>query len=276
MRPVPLGRRIQRTEPGLSFLYWATRWEFNPSVWVGCTIAIAAYRWFPGARRDRRALAWVTGVLIILVALESAIDIVGDNYLFSMHMAQHLILAMVAPPLMILGIPQATVDALLAGPARHLLRVIISPYFAGPAYFAVLVAWHWPPFFDYALTHPWAHIAQHLSFIAVGLLFWWAVIIHRAGEGWNLSALGEVSYLTVGALPAVVVGLTLALLPHPVYTFYLHRSGRLGLTPLTDQRIGGMLMFAFDNILMAVMAGWYMWRLFPADGADEARMHARS
>ena len=260
----------------MSFLHWATQWEFNPSVWIGCAVAIAAYRWFPGARMDRRALAWTVGVLIIFVALESAIDIVGDNYLFSIHMAQHLTLAMVAPPLMILGIPPGTVDALLKGPARHLLRVIISPYFAGPAYFIVLVAWHWPYFFDFALTNPVAHIAQHLSFIAVGLLFWWAVIIHRPGERWNLSPLGEISYLTVGALPAVVVGLTLALLPHPVYSFYLHRAELLGVPPLVDQRIGGMLMFAFDNVIMVAVAGWYLWRMFPADGADEARMHARS
>lgn len=259
----------------MSLLYWATRWEFDPSVWIGCAIAIAAYRFFPGARRDRRAVAWVVGVLIIFIALESAIDIIGDNYLFSMHMAQHLILAMVAPPLMILGIPPATVDALLGSFLGRWVRVLISPYFAGPAYFIVLVAWHWPYFFDYALTHPLVHIAQHLSFIAVGLLFWWAVIIHRPGERWNLSALGEVSYLTVGALPAVVVGLTVALLPHPVYLFYLHRSEVLGISPLVDQRIGGLLMFAFDNILMVVVAGWYMWRMFPADGADEARLHAR-
>jgi len=166
----------------VTFLHWVTQWEFDPSVWIGCAIAIGAYRWFPGARWDRRAVLWILGILIIFVALESAIDIVGDNYLFSVHMAQHLILAMVAPPLMILGIPAATVDALLRGPVGRVVRVVISPYFAGPAYFVVLVGWHWPYFFDYALTHPLVHICQHLSFIAVGILFWWAVIVHRPGE----------------------------------------------------------------------------------------------
>ncbi len=259
----------------MSFLYWAGQWRFDPSVWIGCAVAIAAYRWFPGASADRRALTWVLGIVIIFVALESAIDIVGDNYLFSVHMAQHLILAMVAPPLMILGLPPPTIDLLLRSPTRHVLRVIISPYFAGSAYFAVLVAWHWPPFFDYALTNPAAHVAQHLSFIAVGLLFWWAVVVHRPEERWNLTPLGEVAYLTVGALPAVVVGLTLALLPRPVYLVYLHRSLLLGVSPLLDQRIGGMLMFAFDNVLMVAVAGWYLWRIFPTDGADEARLRAR-
>ncbi len=259
----------------MTFLHWATVWQFNPSVWGGCALAAIAYRWFPGARPDRRALSWLAGVIIIFIALESAMDTVGDQYLFSVHMAQHLVLAMIAPPLMTLGLPEATVDALLTGPVRHLLRFLISPFVAGPAYFVVLVAWHWPPFFDYAINHPLVHIVQHLSFIAVGLMFWWAALIHRPDERWNLTPLGEVSYLSVGALPAVVVGLTVALIPHPIYTFYVHRSLQLGISALQDQRIGGMLMFAFDNILMVLVAGWYLWKVFPEDGADEARISAR-
>ncbi|MHB8395550.1 MAG: cytochrome c oxidase assembly protein [Candidatus Dormibacteria bacterium] len=259
----------------MNFLHWATVWQFDPSVWVGCAVAMVAYRWFPGAQRDRRALAWMAGVLIIFVALQSAIDMVGDHYLFSIHMAQHLVLAMVAPPLMTVGLPGATIDALLRAQIGRVLRVVVSPFFAGPAYFVVLVGWHWPPFFNYALTHPLVHVAQHLSFIAVGLLFWWAVLIHRPSERWNLSPLGEVAYLSVGALPAVVVGLTIALIPHPIYLYYVHRSILLGISAVQDQRIGGMLMFAFDNILMVVVAGWYMWRMFPEDGADEARISAQ-
>lgn len=253
-------------------LHWATQWEFQPSVWIGCAILIAAYRWFPGARRDRKAVLWTLGILVIFAGLESAIDIVGDNYLFSVHMVQHLVLSMVGPPLMIAGLPDRTIDALLHGPARRFITLVVSPLFAGPVYFLVLTGWHWPPFFDYALTHELVHALQHMSFIAAGTLFWWAALIHRSGERWNLGPLGEVAYMTAGALPAVVVGLTVALLPHPVYLFYLHRSTILGISPLADQRIGGLLMFVFDNVLMAGVAGWYVWRLFPEDGADEARL----
>jgi hypothetical protein len=78
----------------------------------------------------------------------------------------------------------------------------------------------------------------------------------------------------VGALPAVVVGLTVALLPHPAYAFYLRRAPLLGISAISDQRLGGILMFVFDNALMVGVAGWYLWRLFPADGADEARLRA--
>ncbi|MGA9776338.1 MAG: cytochrome c oxidase assembly protein [Candidatus Dormiibacterota bacterium] len=256
----------------MSWLHWALTWQFDPSVWLGCALALLVYPRLPGARRDRRALLWVLGVLVVLVSLESAIDVIGDSYLFSMHMAQHLLLSMVGPPLMIAGIPSAAVDALLRARVGNFVRVLVSPYFAGPAYFAVLVVWHWPPFFDYAISHPLVHILQHLSFLAVGFLFWWAVLVHRPQERWNLTGLGEVAYLTVGALPAVVVGLTLALLPTPVYGFYLHRSINLGMGALADQRLGGLLMFVFDNALMAAMAGWYLWRMFPADGSDEARL----
>ncbi len=260
----------------MSWVGWLSHWQFDPSVWIGCALALAAYRWFPGAHLNRRALLWATGVLIVFIALESALDIVGDQYLFSVHMVQHLVLAMVAPPLMILGLPPATVDALLQSRLGHAVRVVVNPLFAGSAYFLVLVLWHWPAFFDYALSNPPAHIAQHLSFVAVGMLFWWAVILHRPGEAWSLGPIGEVAYLTFGALPAVVVGLTLALLPRPVYTFYLTRSPQLGFSALADQRFGGLIMFIFDNLLMVAVAGYYLWRMFPADGADEARIRADS
>ena len=255
-------------------MHWLTVWQFDPSVWVGCALALVGYRWLPGAHRGRQLHLWVAGVLVLFVALESAIDVVGDNYLFTLHMAQHLMLSMVAPPLIVLGLPPQTIDALLQGRARRLLRLLISPLFAGPAYVAVLVGWHWPPLFDFALTHPLAHVMQHLSFIAVGLLFWWGTLVHRPGERWALSGLGEVVYLTVGALPAVVVGLTVALLPHPVYLYYLHRAPALGMSALADQRVGGILMFVFDSVVMLGAAGGKLWRTLPADGAERVRLRA--
>lgn len=260
----------------MTWLHWATIWDSNPAIWGLGALAIIGYRWLPGAKRDRKAALWVLGVLVLLVSLQSALNVIADDDLFTAHMAQHLLLSMLGPPLMIGGLPSETVDALIGGPGRRVVTFVVSPFFAGPAYFVVLVLWHWPPFFDYGQVHSSVLMLQHLSFIAVGLLFWWAVLIHRPNERWNLSDLGEVAYLTAGALPAVVVGLTVALLPHPVYLFYLHRSIHLGLGPLADQRIGGLLMFICDNALMAVVAGWYLWHLFPVDGADEARLHVKS
>jgi putative membrane protein len=259
----------------VTWLHWVTVWSFDPGVWAGAVLLLLAYRWFPGARRDWRAMAWLGGVVVLFVALESAINVAGDEYLFSVHMAQHLILAMVGPPMLILGLPSATIDYLLQSRVGGLLRILVNPFLAGSAYFVVLVLWHWPGFYDYALTHSLALIFQRLTFVAVGVLFWWAVLIHRDGEPWNLGALGEVAYLTCGALPAVVVGLTIALIPHPIYTFYVHRSILLGISPLSDQRIGGLMMFIFDNLLMVGVAGFYFWRMFPSDGADEARLLER-
>ncbi len=250
----------------MSWAVWLVRWEWIPSVWVGCGLALAAYPLFPGARAGARAAAWVAGVAAVFAALCSGLDIVGDAGLFSVHMAQHLVLAMVAPPLLVRGLPDPTIDRLLRSRAGRALQLGVRPLVAASAYCVVLLVWHVPAVFDAALTHAPLHIAQHLSFLAVGLLFWWAVIVHRPGAVWNLSAIGEVAYLTAGALPAVVVGLTLALLRHPVYSFYLHRTARFGLTPGADQLLGGLLMFAFDNLLMAVVAGVYFWRLLsPGD-----------
>jgi putative membrane protein len=254
-----------------SWLHWLGLWEFDPAVWAGCGLALLAYLRFPGARRDGRAAAWATGVLVALVSLESALDVAGQRYLFSVHMAQHLLLAMVAPPLLVRGLPEQTVDCLLQSRFAPALRVLVQPVLAVGVYFAILVLWHVPALLDYSLTNPAVYVLQHLSFLAVGLMFWWAVVIHREGESWNLSPLGEVAYLTCGALPSVVVGLTLALVPKAIYAVYLHRSALLGVSAVGDQHLGGLLMFAFDNTLMVGVAGYYFWRLFPADEGDEGR-----
>lgn len=255
----------------ISWLHWITIWEFDPAVWLLCAVALAAYARFPGARSDGRALAWVVGVLLVLVALDSALDFAGRRYLFSVHMAQHLVLAMVAPPLLVRGLPEQTVDWILRSRLAPILRTLVYPFLAASVYFVVLVLWHLPSLLDYSLSNPPVYFLQHLSFLAVGLMFWWAVVIHRDGEPWNLSPLGEVAYLTCGALPSVVVGLTLGLLPGAVYSFYAHHSPLLGISAVGDQHLGGLLMFGFDNTVMVVVAGYYFWRLFPADGADERR-----
>lgn len=252
-----------------SALGWLGLWQFDPAIWVGCGLALLAYPRLPGAKPGGRAAAWVAGVVVVLVSLQSALDVAGQRYLFSVHMAQHLLLAMVAPPLLVRGLPEATVDWLLRCRLAPVLRIVVHPFFGASAYFAILVLWHVPVLLDYSLTSPPLYLLQHFSFLVVGLFFWWAVVIHREGEPWNLTPLGEVAYLTCGALPSVVVGLTLALIPTAVYTVYLHRTALLGLSPVGDQHLGGLLMFGFDNTLMVGVAGYYFWRLFPADGSDQ-------
>jgi len=252
-----------------SWLHWLGLWEFDPPIWIGSVVALLAYRWLPGARRDWRAAAWIAGVLVALISLQSALDVVGKTELFTAHMAQHLLLAMVVPPLVLRGLPDESVDMLLEGRLGPPLRFLVHPLCGASAYFMILVLWHVPALLDNSLANSSLYLAQHLSFLGVGLLFWWAVVIHRPGERWNLSALGEVAYLTCGALPSVVVGLTLSLSPAAIYTFYLHRTTILGISAVSDQRWGGLLMFGFDNAVMVAFAGYYFWRLFPVDGSDE-------
>ncbi len=258
---------------GVLWISWLGVWEPSPAVWACCGAAALAYRWFPGARRDLRALAWEGGVAVTLVALVSGLDVAGAKFLFTAHMAQHLMLAMVAPPLLIRGLPDATVDRLLNGPVAGPLRVVIQPVLAASIYFAVLVVWHLPGPLDLSLRSAPLYLFQHLTFLVVGLAFWWAVVIHRLGASWNLSPLGEVAYLTCGALPSVVVGLTLALLPRAIYGYYVARSPAWGFSPVADQHIGGLLMFAFDNLLMVGVAAFYFWRLFPEEaGQSDSRL----
>ncbi len=252
-----------------AWTHWLSLWDFSPGVWIACALALAGYARLSGARRDGRAAAWIAGVLVVLLALVSPIEVVGQRYLFSIHMGQHLLLAMVAPPLLIRGLPDPSVDWLLRGHTGRIIHWLVQPVIAGSLYFLFLVLWHTPAPLDYSLQHPAVYFLQHLTFLAVGLLFWWAIVIHREGESWNLTPLGEVAYLTCGAVPSVIVGLTLAMLPTAIYQGYVDRTALLGMNPLIDQHLGGLLMFGFDNLLMVAFAGHYFMRLFPSDDYEE-------
>src|SRR5256714_15021918 len=118
----------------------------------------------------------------MLFPLGSPIDRGGDRYLLTFHMLQHLLLALVGPPLLLLGLPEqwragASPHASGAGGARRafetfLDRVHISPLAANVVFNVVLAAWHLPFLYEATLRNQPVHVLEHLSFIAVGGPFW--------------------------------------------------------------------------------------------------------
>src|SRR5438270_13208379 len=102
------------------------------------------------------------GLLALFLALESPIDVGGDHYLFSLHMLQHLLLAMIVPPLLLLGLPQGW---------RAFNRIHVSPLAANVIFNLVLAVWHLPFLYEATLRNQPVHVLEHLSFLAVGVLF---------------------------------------------------------------------------------------------------------
>jgi putative membrane protein len=225
--------------------------------------------WLPN-QRWRPAL-FFSGLLITFLALQSPIDRGGDLYLFSMHMVQHMLLMMVAPPLLLLGIAGARP----ASRERHtMLRTlwwaITRPWPAVAIFNAVLLFWHIPSLYDATLTTVPLHIIEHLSFIGVGMLLWWSVVDPiRDGRTVTISSLTKIAALTIAGIPPTILGIVFALAPAPIYSFYVQAPRLWGLSALTDQQYGGVIMLGVGNIVYFIAIIVVFMRLFTDPGQDE-------
>lgn len=94
--------------------FLTSTWSWEPSILLGCALLLAGYLAAVRFRLDGRQLLFVAGDLVLLLALVSPLDELGDTYLFSAHMAQHLLLVLVVPPLFLLGIPPQLAERVLA------------------------------------------------------------------------------------------------------------------------------------------------------------------
>jgi putative membrane protein len=246
-------------------------WDWEPSVVAGCAALAAGYFAAVRSRADVKSLYFLGGVLLLLLDLVSPIDVLGDKYLFSAHILQHFLLALIIPPLLLLGVPRRLAEAALRPRVLDRLeREIASPPVSWLLGVGAMVAWHVPAFFNAALSSDGIHILQHLTFLVTGTLFWWPVI--GPVEERRLPTLVAISYLFGACVSCSLLGAVLAFAQPGLYPAYLHPEDRLGILPLlreswgldpkSDQQLGGMLMwvpgcFVYLSGILASVARWY-------------------
>src|SRR5256885_8482486 len=143
------------------------RWDLHPSVVAGLALLGGLYVFLGGLTSARRHVASFGGALLVLfVALNGPLHNLSDTYLFSAHMAQHLLLTLVFPPLLLYGTPASVVRPLLTPRwAMALGRAVTRPLVAATLFTAPIVIWHVPSLYEAALRHHNLHIVQHLVFL---------------------------------------------------------------------------------------------------------------
>jgi putative membrane protein len=193
------------------------------------------------------------GVALLLVAVFSPLAAWGEQRSFAAHMAQHLLLGDLAP--LVLAIA-------LAGAAS------VHPAIALPVWAANLVAWHVPVVYEAALHHDAVHVLQHVALFAGGLLLWISVFSPRYSVPARLGA--------VAGMMLVSLGLATVLLwwPRIIYATYRDAHTLGGISPLSDQRLGGGLMLLEGSIAAFAVAAWLILQLLREESVHPATRSA--
>lgn len=254
--------------PTLTALLWS--WNPRPDVVLVLAGFGAAYvvGWLrlralgPDALPPWRLALYLGGLAAVGLALLSPVDALG-SLLFFMHMTQHELLTMVAPPLLLLGNPlpailwalpwrarQVSQRLLVPGShVRRAIRVLTLPWVTWPLYVITLWAWHHPAMYGASLRSELVHDAQHLSFFATAVLFWWPVIDPAPHLHGYLHHGLRVAYVVPAAFQSQALGLIFAFFAgRALYPHYEAVPRLWGLTPLQDQSVAGLLMMQVEGL----------------------------
>jgi putative membrane protein len=250
-------------------------WPFDPSVYAGLVALFLGHAWLA---RDRdlpriNSLYFGLGLLCIWLALETPIEVLSDSYLDSVHMLQHVLIGVIAPPLLLLGLNREMAGVLVRLPG---VRAITEPVPAQVLSAAVMIGWHLPPLYDATLYSPALHVLEHLAFIAGGVLFWWPVIGATAAHNrWRLSPMAQLLYLFIGTFPQDGVALALQFSRTPFYEFYTHAPRIVPvLDPVTDQTVAGAVLMLFGKSSYFIGAVVVFLRWFGAELRADAEAAA--
>lgn len=256
-------------------------WSTNPIPSFG--LILAAYLYLTGLSRWERPThpvsrwqrtSFFAGLVMIFIALQSPIEPIAEH-MFSFHQLQHILIRMVAPLLILGGAPLTPMlRGLPPWALRGVVRPIVSNSLARSAYdrltnpvvatiifLGVLYLWQVPVSMNLALRNDLVHEFMHLTMMFSGFLFYWLIIDpkpHRSRLHYGLRVL----YLGLIVIPNTMLGVALVFASTPIYSAYVEAGQLFNMSTMTDQQIGGLLLWVPGDMMSILAAGivmilWY-------------------
>jgi putative membrane protein len=258
------------------------QWLSDPAVLAPLALLAGIYIWrFRQARREAggrgaglpQAAAFAGAMVALLAALVSPIDGLGENYLFSAHMVQHLLLGDIAALLLLLALSRV----IMRPATRRLTRVeralgpFASPLAAIVLWLGIIYLWHVPAVYDAATEHAGLHLLEHVSFFVAGVALWWP-LIQPVPMRRRLTGLQPLGYIGAAKAGLAALGIYLAWSSTALYPYYEQTPRIWGLSPVEDQNVGGVIMMVEQSLtLVIVMAALFIAMLARSEEEERRR-----
>ena len=256
-------------------------WLPDPGVLAPIALLVFVYvRRFRAARREEggrgagwpQALAFGAGIFALLLAVASPIDGLGEDYLFSAHMVQHVLLGDVAPALLLLSLSRVIMRPAtrrLAHVERR-LGAFASPWTGLVLWLSLMYLWHVPALYDAALESPVVHLLEHASFFTAGVCVWWPLIqpvpMRRPLKGFQ-----TVGYIAAAKFGLAALGLYLTWSSSVFYPYYEQVPRIWGLSAVADQNAGGAIMMVEQSVTFVIALAFLFSRMLTQSEVDERR-----
>jgi putative membrane protein len=243
-----------------------TPWSFEPLQIAPTLIVAALYlkrsrtlalRGTP-VPRLRRTSFW-TGIGLVILALNSPIDSLGEEHFFFVHMIQHVIIGDLAPLCFVVGMTGPILRPVFALPGFEKARVLAHPLVALPIWAVDLYIWHIPLLYDGALHHNSVHALEHFLFFTCGCLMWEPVIETLPAPEWFGTGV-KVGYIFAVRLLETIIGNVFMWSNSMFYSVYRHPP-EWGITPAHDLSLGGVVMMAEGSIVTLATLVWLFLRM---------------
>lgn len=256
-------------------------WSLEPTVVFGVFVLLALYFWWTGPRNRSRPghgnrpvttsqrIAMLGAAATMLVALGPPLDDWADHYLLSAHMVQHLLLTMLAAPLLLLGIPTWIGDPLIRRPGVNrigygLTRPIVAFLIAN----IVFVAWHLPILYEAALRSRSVHALEHQLFLATSVLVWWPIV--GPFPAWpRLSLPLQCLYYFAQTIPGGMIGAFIVFAQPGLYVPYDTVRRIFGIGLATDQEMAGLIMWVGASTIYLILITIVFFRWTSGEEAKE-------
>ena len=252
-----------------------TPWSFEPLQTVPTILAALVYarrartlaRRGQPVPRARQASFW-TGIALVILALNSPIDSLGEEHFFFVHMLQHVIFGDLAPMCFVIGLTGPLLRPVLKFKLVERLRVLSHPFVALPLWAADLYLWHIPFLYDGALHHAPVHAFEHFLFFTCGCLIWEPVFETLPAPAWFGTGV-KMGYILAVRLIETVLGNIFIWSNTAFYSVYRH-APEWGIAPVHDLNLGGIVMMAEGSIVTLGVLVWLFLRL-----ASESELRQR-